>query len=149
MDPFIPGAIVAVVTAFAGYYAGRLKTFREGKQKAYEEIIPGILKVAYHAESKDEVEFNKALSKLWLYGSRKVALKMDHAISIMHSPQCGDLTAALQDAVAEMRKDIQPPYARRVGAQEVKHIYSRIASINDYPAPEDMRGEINRTSERR
>jgi len=144
MDPIVPGAIVAVLTAFAGYYAGRLKTFREGKQKAYEEIIPVVLKVAYHPESKDEVEFNKVLSKLWLYGSRGVALKMDYAISIMINHSRGDLTAAFQEAVVEMRKDIQPPYARRVEPQEVKHIYSRIASINDLLAPEDLRGKINK-----
>jgi hypothetical protein len=32
MDPIIPGAIVAVVTALAGYYAGRFKTFRGNRK---------------------------------------------------------------------------------------------------------------------
>lgn len=141
MDPIIPGAIVAVVTALAGYYAGRFKTFREGKQKAYEEIIPIVLKVAYHREAEDEREFNKALARLWLYGSRSVALKMDYAISIMIKGSRGNITTALQEAVVEMRKDIQLPYVRRVKTQEVKHIYSRIASID---LPTDLKGKTER-----
>jgi hypothetical protein len=94
--------------------------------------------VAYHPEAEDEGEFNKALGKLWLYGSRSVALKMDYAISIMIKGSRGNITTALQEAVVEMRKDIQLPYVRRVKPQEVKHIYSRIASID---LPTDLKGK--------
>ena len=126
--------IVAVLTALAGFVFGRAKTFFEGKQRAYEEIIPIILKTAYDYESKDEEAFNKALAKIWLFGSREAAIKMDHAVSIMIKPSRGNITSALQEAVAEMRKDIQSfffsfSFRQTLSPEEVKHLYVQIANV--------------------
>jgi hypothetical protein len=119
--------LLSAVTAFVGYVFGRAKTFIEGKQRAYEEILPIVLKAAYNPAIKDEEGVNKALSKLWLYGSRKVAKKMDYAVSIMVKPSRGDKTKALQEAVVEMRNDIQAFFFwQRVEPEEVKHLYARM-----------------------
>lgn len=109
-----------------GYFVGVAKTFREEKQKAYEEILPVVLKVAYNPEQKDEEGFGKALSKLWLYGSKEVANKMDEAVSILHDPKRGNITEALQEAVAEMRRDIQILPWQKIEPKKVKHLYSKI-----------------------
>lgn len=124
--------LVALLMAFVGYVFGRATTFLEGKQRVYEEILPIILKAAYDPASKDEEGLNKALSKLWLYGSKNVAKKMDYAVSIMVKPSRGDITKALQETVAEMRIDIQTFFFwERIKPEEVKHLYARIASIKD------------------
>jgi len=115
-----------VIGGFVGYLLGIAKTFREQKQKAYEEILPIILKVAYHPEKKDEEKFGKALSKLWLYGNKKVASKMKRAVSILHDPTRGNITKALQETVAEMRKDLQVLPWQKIKPEEVKQLYSRI-----------------------
>jgi len=96
----------AVLTGIIGYVVGTAKTFREEKQKAYGEILPPILKAAYNPESLDEKEFNKALCKLWLYGSKNVTRTMEHALEILHNPSKGNITRALQETIVAMRKDI-------------------------------------------
>jgi hypothetical protein len=116
----------AVLGGMIGYFVGIAKAFREQKQKAYEEILPVIIRVAYNAETKDEEEFGRALSKLWLYGSKKVTSKMDTAVAILHDPTRGDKTKALQEAVAVMRQDVQILPWQKVEPEDVKHLYSHI-----------------------
>jgi hypothetical protein len=118
--------ISAALGGLCGYIVGVAKTFREEKQRAYEEILPVVLKVAYNPEKKDEEDFGKALSKLWLYGSKEVTNKMDEAVSILHDPKRGNITEALQEAVAEMRRDIQILPWQKIDPKEVRHLYSRI-----------------------
>ena len=118
--------ISTVIGGLIGYFVGIARAFREEKQKAYGEILPTIIRVAYNANRKDEEEFGKALGKLWLYGSKKVAVKMDIAVSILHDSTRGDKTKALQEAVAEMRKDIQVMPWQRLRPEDVKHLYSRL-----------------------
>ncbi len=124
---FISTILFILVSGLAGYVVGTAKAFREEKQRVYGEIIPPILKMAYHPEtSEDEKEFSKALSKLWLYGSKDAARKMNRAVSILHDPQKGDITKAFQEAIAEMRKDIQLLPWKKLDASEVNHFYTRI-----------------------
>jgi hypothetical protein len=117
-----------VLSGILGYIVGAIKSFREEKQKAYGEIIPPILKMAYNPQdSIDEKEYSKALSKLWLYGSKKVTQKMETALEIMHDHSKGDVTRALQEAVVEMRNDIQLFSFQRLRPEAVNHLYTRIA----------------------
>lgn len=116
-----------VLSGVIGYIVGAVKSFREEKQKAYGEIIAPILKMAYHPEDMiDEKEYSKALSKLWLYGSKKVTRKMEKALEVMHDHSKGDVTRALQEAVVEMRKDIQLFSLQSLKPEEVNHLYTRI-----------------------
>ena len=125
-------AVSVVLTGIIGYFIGTIKFFREEKHKAYGEMIPPILKMAYHPQdSKDEQEYSRALIKLWLYGSKKVALKMEEALKIMHDPAKGNVTRALQDVVAEARKDIQLWPWQRLNPEDINHLYTRIAGEKD------------------
>lgn len=125
----IPTIAIALVTAFAGYVVGRIKAFLEGKQRAYDEILPIILRAAYDRTVEDEKALNKAVAKLWLYGNREVAIKIDEALSKMVKPSRGDITKVLQEAIVAMRNDIQAfSYFQRVKAEEVKHLYTRIVT---------------------
>ncbi len=74
-----------------------------------------------------EKEYSKALSKLWLYGSKRVTEKMEAALKIMHDPSKGDVTRALQEAIVEMRNDIQLFSHQRLKPEAVNHLYTRIA----------------------
>jgi hypothetical protein len=113
-------------SAFVGYLFGAAKSFREEKQKAYGELLPPIIKMAYSPQSADETEFSRALMKLWLYGSKKVTLKMEHAVSILHHPTRGNATKAFQEAIVEMRADIQIWPWQRIKPEEVNHLYTSI-----------------------
>jgi len=121
---------IIALSGIIGYVVGTVKSFREEKQKSYGEILPPILKVAYNPnDENDEVEkeFNKALSKLWLYGSKRVTQKMELALKIMHGSSGEDITKALQEAIVEMRNDIQLWSCHRIAPKDVNHLYSRIA----------------------
>jgi len=126
----LSAVFTGVVTGFVGYLVGIAKAFREGKQKAYVELLPPIIKMAYRSKDANEGEFCEALSKLWLYGSIKVAKKMDHALSIAHDHKRGDRTKALQEAIVEMRKDIQKYRLKQLKPKEVNHLFTRIAQQN-------------------
>jgi hypothetical protein len=50
-------AVSVVLTGVIGYFIGTVKFFREAKHKAYGEMIPPILKMAYHPQdAKDKIE---------------------------------------------------------------------------------------------
>jgi len=137
-----------ILSGIIGYIVGAIKSFREEKQKAYGEIIPPILKMTYNPEdTKDEKEYSKALSKLWLYGSKKVTQKMEMALQIMHTPSMGDVTKALQEAVVEMRKDIQLFSFQNLRPEDVNHLYTRIAhgriSTDKFEAIRQIKGVID------
>ena len=119
----ILGIIVGVIL---GYVFGSVKFFREQKQKAYSELLPPILKFGYDRTSADEVEYSKALSKLWLYANRDSALKMDKAVSIIHNPKLGNLNEAFQEAIIAMRKDIQVFSWPKLNPKDIKHLYTKV-----------------------
>lgn len=124
--------LFVLFSGVVGYVVGTLKSFREEKQRAYAEILPPILQMAYHPSKADEREFSKALSKLWLYANKKVTKKMDDALYILHDHSRGDLPTALQEVVAEMRKDIQILPWQKVKPEDVNHLYTRIVrSVKD------------------
>ena len=114
-------------SAVVGYLFGAVKSFRDEKQKAYSEILPPVVKMIYNPTEDDEKEFNKALAKLWLYANREVAFKVDKVASILVVPNRGNITEAIQDAIAAMRKDIHHKWPlSRIRPDEVKHLYMRI-----------------------
>jgi hypothetical protein len=115
-----------ILSGAIGYIVGTMKSFREAKHRAYFEILPPILKLAYHPEAADEKAYCEALSKLWLYGSKKVALKMEDALEAIHRGK-GNVTELLQKAVVEMRCDIQIATWQKLRPKDVNHLYTRIA----------------------
>ncbi|GJQ32530.1 MAG: hypothetical protein HBSAPP04_13690 [Ignavibacteriaceae bacterium] len=123
----LPGILIAIISGSIGYLVGLIKTFRDGKQKAYSELLPPILKMAYDPKSEqDEKEFSAALAKLWLYGSKDVVENMKFAISIINDSRRGNSTEALQKAVISMRKDIQPFFWQRLKDEDVKFLYTKL-----------------------
>ena len=118
--------IVTIVVGIVGYVVGVMKSFREQKLRAYEEIMPVFIRAAFNPSSMtDEKEFNQALIKLWLFAGRKVALKFNDALACLVDPKRGDPTEALQSAIAQMRSDIQWAPWHRVSPKEVGHFYTR------------------------
>jgi len=97
-----------ILLAILGYLFATFKTFREEKQKSYSELLPIIVKMIYDPQQSIESEFSKSLTKLWLYAHKDVAKKLDKAIGFFHQPDQQDkVSNALQEAIVEMRKDIQ------------------------------------------
>jgi hypothetical protein len=126
------GMIMEILTiligALIGYIIGACKAFREAKQKAYQEILPPILKFAFRSSQMKEGEYCEALCKLWLYGNKKVTKKMDYALWIAHDPSRGNMTKALQEVIVEMRKDIQLLSCQTIKPEDVQHLFTRISN---------------------
>jgi len=49
--------LTILIGALIGYIIGTFKAFRESKQKAYQEILPPILKFAFHSNQTNEGEY--------------------------------------------------------------------------------------------
>ena len=122
------GILTAIVTGLVGYVLGRSKTFYEAKQQAYEQVAPVLLKAVYELEVADKRQLNEAQAKIWLYGNRSVALKMDRVMAIIMVPSRGDRTKASQELMVEMRNDIQAviPSRKKIAPEEVKHLYTHV-----------------------
>ena len=126
------GAIAVLSLLFSagvGYLFGAIKSFRDEKQKAYGEILPPIVRMAYTSNptADDEKDFNKALAKLWLYANREVAFKVDRVASILVDPRRGNKTEAIQQAVVAIRRDIHHKWPfSKIKPEEVLHLYMRI-----------------------
>ena len=119
-------ALPIVLSGIVGYLFGAAKSFREHKHRAYAELLPPIIRMAYDPKSSNEAEFSQALMKLWLYGSKSVARKMDNAVSLFHHPDRGNAMRAFQEAVVEMRSDIQFWPWQRLKPEDVRHLYTKI-----------------------
>ncbi|OGP69171.1 MAG: hypothetical protein A2170_00855 [Deltaproteobacteria bacterium RBG_13_53_10] len=65
--------MVHLGSTLLGYFFGIARSFREEEQRGYREILPAILKVAYHPEKKEEEDFLKTLSELWCLKKVRVA----------------------------------------------------------------------------
>jgi hypothetical protein len=122
------GTLAAIIVGgVLGFILANIRFFREEKHRAYRELLPPILKCGYHPDKSDQDEFNIALTKLWLYGSTDVATKMDTAVSIIIRPGRGDLTAAFQEGIVAMRKDLRMNWPwGRLKSTDVAHIYTII-----------------------
>jgi hypothetical protein len=126
---FLLGVALAGFSGLMGYGVGVLKAFREHKQKAYQEILVPILRMAYKSDrgEKEERDFNQSLAKLWLYANKDVCRKTEEAVSILHKPSRGDLTGALQKTIAAMRRDIQIWPWQKLEPSEVNHLYTQLS----------------------
>lgn len=124
------GTIIVLPILFSGlvgYLIGAVKSFRDEKQKAYGELLPPIVRMAYNPSLDDEKDFNKALNKLWLYANREVAFKVDKIASILVDPTRGNKAEAIQQAIVAMRKDIHHKWPfSKIKPDEVNHLYMRI-----------------------
>ncbi|MBW2075780.1 MAG: hypothetical protein JRI58_13735 [Deltaproteobacteria bacterium] len=125
-------AVLSILfSAMVGYLVGAVKSFRDEKQKAYGEILPPIVRMAYTSTltQDDEKDFNKALAKLWLYANRDVAFKVDRVASILVDPSRGNKTEAIQQAIVAIRKDIHHKWPfSNIKPDEVAHLYMRIGA---------------------
>jgi len=125
--------IPLIIVGITGYYLGRVKTFREEKQKVYSESIQPILAVVFRnpdISDRDrrelEDEFNKANLKLLLYSNNKVAKKLQQTTRILKDSTRDDIICKLQETLAEMRKDIQVKHLRNIRSLKPKdftHFY--------------------------
>ena len=127
--------VIDLLTGALGFLLGCIKLFREEQQRAYRELLPPILRVAYKLSSKteqDQKDFNEALVKLWLYGSKEVAEKMDEAVSIIIKPERGDFSKSVQEAIVAMQSDIWMNFCfwkwfrHELNPDDVKHLYTSL-----------------------
>jgi hypothetical protein len=123
MEHILSSSAILAIAAYAGYVFGVIKRFGEEKQKVYQEILPIMQKAVYDKERPDKAELNKALGKAWLYASKEAAKKIDWVFSITVKPERGNITDAMQEAIVEMRKDVQIWPWERLNPKDVKHLY--------------------------
>lgn len=117
-----------ILSAILGYLFARFRAFREEKQRAYSELLPIIVRMLYDPKPTIETDFSRSLMKLWLYANNRVAVKLDHAVGLFHKPEKrGEVTKALQEAIVEMRRDIQIWPWQRLKPDDVRHLYTKIA----------------------
>ena len=126
MDVIFAGIIGIII----GFVFGQIKFFREEKHRAYRELLPPIIKAGYYPEKVDQTEYNKALTKLWLYANKEVAKKMDRAVSIIHDHKPGNKNEAFQEAIIAMRKDLRMKWPfGKLEPEDIDHFYSMIGTI--------------------
>lgn len=126
---FLWKIILPILTALLGYVVGTLKSFKEAKYRAYEELLPPIVKFTYRRENtEDEKEFSRALCKVWLFANKRVTNKIENLCKIIHKDITGDETSALQEAINEMRNDIQLWTNEKLDPKKINHIYTIITS---------------------
>ena len=83
--------------------------------------------MAYEPEQGyDNKEFNKALALVWIYSNKKIAKRMDSVVSIINNPNDRNVTKALQEAIVEMRKDIQLWSSQYLIPSEINHLYTKV-----------------------
>ena len=133
MDIFT-GIIIAAGTGVVGFILGNIKFHREEKYKAYREFLSPIVRFVFERDNQDA--YNEAQQKLWVFASRKVAIKMDIVASRVIKSKRGNPVKALQEMIAEMRNDIQPWSFCRIKPPEIAHIYTIVqkegqTKIND------------------
>jgi hypothetical protein len=142
--------LVGIVTGLLSYRAGLRRAFTEQKQKAYESLLPAIIKAGLDHRRADPDEFNTALALLWLYASNNAALAMDKALTIFHHPEdyragesqgqalvkaLQEVIAAIRDDMQQGRKDAKPPLT----PEQVGHFYTYFKNLPkvDEKQPED------------
>ena len=118
--------ITIIFTGAISFSIGRAKALIEGKQKVYSESIEPIITRAFKPENVTDKEVNCAVSKLWLYGSKKVTKSLDRVLRIIIDPTRGDIVEATQKLLADMRRDIQILTCQKLKADEFLHIYQEL-----------------------
>jgi hypothetical protein len=124
--PTLPSVGLCILSAFVGYLFHAAKTFREQKQEAYKDILLPIVQMVYDRENANDADYNRALLRLWLYGTKRVTRVLDR-LFIIHGSQKGDKVQALQEIVVAMRSDIQLLPWQRLKPQDIHHLYTRIS----------------------
>lgn len=122
---FIETLLVGLITGTLGYYLGKVKEFRENKQKIYSQIAPVIVEMIFNRQADKHKEYNSAILLSWLYANKNVARQWDKIESILSDSTRGDIIKEIQNVIVEMRKDIQPFFWQNLKADEVKHIYTK------------------------
>jgi len=117
-------AIIAAVTGVLGFVLGSIKFHREEKYKAYREFLSPIVRFVFEKDNEDE--YNEAMQKLWVFASRKVAMKMDVVASRVIDPKRGNVLKAVQEMLAEMRKDVQLWTWSTIEPPEIAHFYTKV-----------------------
>jgi len=116
---------ILIIGALLGYFFGHIRDFREKKQKVYSETLPIIIRALFHPNKEIEKIFNESIVILWLYANKKVARKLEKAISSFHHPERYENTVELlQETIVEMRKDIQISPLQKLKPKEVNHFYT-------------------------
>lgn len=122
--------LIALLTAFLGFWVGSAKFFNEHKLRMYGEALPALLKFTFNARGySDEKAFNEALSRIWIYASRKVALKLEIALSYSVHPERGDFMGAMKETILAMRDDVQPWwrfFSRRISKDGLIHFHFKL-----------------------
>ena len=116
---------IPILTGFLGFSLGSVRSFREQKHQVYRESLPTIVQMIY-AEVKNEEAFNEALNRIWLYGNKRVANKVDHVAAIMIKPERGNIAEACQELIAEMRTDIQIFLWQKIEPKDIRHLYTKV-----------------------
>lgn len=126
--------IISLVTALAsgiiGFFLGRIKEFRESKQKIYSLILPDIMAKCFNPEGCKEEKYNSALILSWIYSNKKVAKQINKIESLIVKPERGDIIKEVQDLINKIRKDIQPFPWQRLQVSEFEHLYTRFSYSN-------------------
>jgi hypothetical protein len=128
---------LAVLTAVLGYFVGSVKFFKEHQLRMYGEALPALLRLTFDPQpGQTEQDFNAALSKVWLYGSKDVCTKLDWAIGCRLVPDRGNFIEEMKKTIVEIRKDIQPWWRlkqRGLATNAPGHFYIQIKA--DVPSP--------------
>ncbi|MEO8230869.1 MAG: hypothetical protein ABI638_01210 [Ignavibacteriota bacterium] len=125
---FIETLLALLISGILGYFIGKVKEFRESKQKIYTQIIPTIAEMCFNPQADRVKEYNSAILSSWLFSNKKLAKKIDALASILIDPSRGNMINELQELIVEMRKDIQPFFWQNLKAKDVKHIYTKIVN---------------------
>lgn len=123
---FIETLLVVIVSGMLGYLLGKVKEFRENKQKVYSQILPTITEMCFNPKIDREREYNSAMLLSWLYANKKVAKQLDKIASLIINSSRGDVITETQNLIVSMRKDIQPFLWQNLKAEKVKHVYTKI-----------------------
>ena len=118
----VVGVAAGVATAIAGYFAGKLQDFRQRKLKAYEEELPVLIRAVFEPTEVADADLSRALVRLWLLASTNAAKRVSKAMGCLVHGEHQDLIRALQEAIVEVRHDIQF-WSDDMQAEDVSHFF--------------------------
>lgn len=105
----------AVIGVIIGYIFKSIAAFYENKKRAYSETISALARLMHNTTSNiSSDEYSKIICSLWLFGSRKICIKVDRVLGFMHKPNRDKrnrylkIMKLLKEITLDMRKDINP-----------------------------------------
>lgn len=141
MEMPIGTIIIAFTTAVLGYMLGTSKLIREHKLNFYSEVLPVFLRATFSGKKEDEIAFNSALVRMWIYAGKKAAKALDTAVSCTVNPNRGNPVEKLKEAISAVRRDIQPWWRwrnRKLSPEDIKHIYATLRNSQPELPPEHL-----------